>query len=102
MSYLLLYVHLNIFLMPAMAIVLLSFAFHILLRGLSNKFYVETTKMDVFLTACCCSLVPTPTSQNIRAHNLLQAHTLLTNLLLMICMSVCMFLSMDYSLPIIN
>ena len=102
MSYLLLFVHLNIFFMPAAAIILLSFAFHVLLRGLSNKFYVETSKMDVFLTACCCSLVPTPTSRNIRAHNLLQAHTLLTNLLLMISMSLCMFLSTDYSLPIIK
>ena len=102
MCYLLLYVHLNIFMMPAMAIILLSFVLHILLRGLSNRFYVETSKMDVFLTACCCSLVPTPTSSNIRAHNLLQAHTVLTNLVMMICMGVCMFLSIDYSLPIIN
>ena len=85
MCYLLLYVHLNIFMMPAMAIILLSFVLHILLRGLSNRFYVETSKMDVFLTACCCSLVPTPTSSNIRAHNLLQAHTVLTNLVMMIC-----------------
>ena len=58
--------------------------------------------MDVFLTACCCSLVPTPTSSNIRAHNLLQAHSVFTNLLLMSCLGVCMFLSIDYNLPIIN
>ena len=45
MSYLLLFVHLNIFLMPAVAIMLVSFAAHIILRGLSNKFYVETTKV---------------------------------------------------------
>ena len=102
MSYLLLFVHLNVFLMPGAGIVLVSFVMHILLRGLSNRFYVDSGKMDVFLTACCCALVPTPTSSNIRAHNLLQAHSVITNLLLMVSLGVCMFLSVDYSLPIIN
>ena len=73
MGYLLLFVHLNVFLMPAAGIIIVSFLAHIVLRGLSNRFYVDSGKMDVFLTACCCSLVPTPTSSNIRAHNLLQA-----------------------------
>ena len=95
-------VHLNVFLMPAAGIILFSFVTHIVLRGLSNRFYVDSGKMDVFLTACCCALVPTPTSSNIRAHNLLQAHSVLTNLVLMASLSVCMFLSIDYSLPIIN
>ena len=31
-----------------------------------------------------------------------QAHSVITNLLLMVSLSVCMFLSVDYSLPIIN
>ena len=101
-SYLLLFVHLNLFMMPSLGVMILSFALHIVLRGLSNQFYVDATKMDVFLTACCCSLVPTPTSPDIKAHNLLQAHCAITNLLLMFCLGTCMFLSIDYSLPIIN
>ena len=66
MGYLLLLVHLNVFLMPTAGIIIFSFLAHIVLRGLSNRFYVDSGKMDVFLTACCCALVPTPTSSNIR------------------------------------
>jgi len=101
-SYTLLFLHLNLFMMPAGGIMICSTILHAILRGLSNRFYVETSKMDVFLSACCCCLVPTPTSSNIRAHNLLQAHTAITNILLLISVCVCTFFSIDYSVPIVR
>ena len=33
---------------------------------------LNTSKMDVLLTASCCALVPTPVDSHVRAHNLLQ------------------------------
>ena len=101
-SYTLLFLHLNLFMMPAGGIMICSTILHVVLRGVSNRFYVETSKMNVFLTACCCCLVPTPTSSNIRAHNLLQAHTAITNILLLISVCVSIFLSIDYSVPIVR
>ena len=104
-SYIILCLHLNYFLLPAISIIVLSFLFHMLLRGLGDQFFVNSTKnskTDVFLTACCCSLVPTPTSANIRAHNLLQVHTVFTNLVMFIGLGFCMFLNLDYYLPIIS
>jgi len=101
-SYALLFLHLNLFMMPAIGIMIISTILHVILRGVSNKFYVETSKMDVFLTACCCCLVPTPTSSNIRAHNLLQAHNAVTNIFLLIAVLACIFFSIDYNVPIVR
>ena len=100
--YTLLFLHLNIFLLPAGGIMIASTLLHILLRGVSNRFYVNTTNMDVFLTASCCCLAPTPTSPSIRAHNLLQAHSALTSCLLLAALAAAVFLSTDYGLPIIS
>ena len=101
-SYSLLFLHLNLFMMPAGGIIILSTLLHVILRGVSDKFYVETSKMNVFLTACCCGLVPTPTSSNIRAHNLLQVHNAITNVFLLIAVLFCIFFSIDYSVPIVR
>jgi hypothetical protein len=57
--------------------------------------------MDVLLTAACCCLVPTPVSCDIRAHNLLQAHTAGTSLLLLLGLVAASFLSLDYGRPIV-
>ena len=100
-SYTLLLIHLNFFLLPTAAIIFLSLLLHIVLRGVSNRFYVSTSNMDVLLTASCCCLVPTPVNSNIRAHNLLQVHTAATNLLLLLCLVATVFLSLDYSLPMV-
>ena len=105
LSYTILCLHLNYFFVGPIAIIVLSFFFHVLLRGLGDQFFVNTTttsKTDVFLTACCSSLVPTPTSADIRAHNLLQVHTVVTNLVMFIGLGLCMFLNLDYYLPIIS
>ena len=110
-SYALLLIHLNFFSLPATAIFASSLLLHLLLRGSSDLFYVPTTKMDVLLTAACCALVPTPTSSDVRAHNLLQVvpspatalqvHTALTNLLLLLAGVAAVFLNLDYGLPIV-
>ena len=102
LCYTLLFLHLNVFLLPAGGIMIASTLLHILLRGVSNRFYVNTTNMDVFLTASCCCLAPTPTSPSIRAHNLLQAHSTITSCLLLAALAAAVFLSTDYGLPIIS
>ena len=102
LSYFTLILHLNFFLIPSLGIMMGSLVLHIVLRGMSDRFYVETSKMDVFLSAVCSSILPTPTSSCIRAHNLLQAHTLITNLLLFIALGVALFFNLDYWVPIVK
>ena len=101
LSYVILCLHFNYFHLPAVSTIVLGFLFHLVLRGMGDQFFVNTSKTDVFLTACCCSLVPTPTSANIRAHNLLQVHTVFTNLVMFLGLGLCIFLNIDYYLPII-
>ena len=102
LTYLIIYLHFGFFYLPFISVILVSFASHILLRGLSDQFYVSSKKTDIFLTACCSILVPTPSSANIRAHNLLQAHTVLTNLVMFVCLGFCLFFNIDYYLPVIS
>lgn len=40
--YTLLFLHLNLFLLPAGGILLISLGLHIILRGVSDRFYVST------------------------------------------------------------
>merc|ERR1719341_2831896 len=101
LAYALLLVHLCYFFIPACLVLFTSLILHALLRGYSDRFYVPTSKMDVLLTASCCSLVPTPVNSHVRAHNLLQVHTVLTNLLLLQMLLLAVFFSLDYGLPIV-
>merc|ERR1719341_969165 len=101
LAYTLLLVHLCYFFIPACLVLFTSLILHALLRGCSDRFYVPTSKMDVLLTASCCALVPTPVDSHVRAHNLLQVHTVLTNLLLLVMLLLTVFLNLDYDLPIV-
>ena len=101
LSYALIFVHLFLFYLP-LIIILIIFSVHIILRGVCDDFYVESERMDVFQTAVCSSLVPTPSFSNIKAHNLLQVHSTITNFILMVSLAAIMFLNLDYNLPIIS
>merc|ERR1719357_1606799 len=93
--YLLLFLHLNIFKIPIICTFVFGTFSHLALRRYKT-FKVRSTNMDVFVTACCCSLIPTPSSSDVKAHNLLQAHTTVFNLMLLSLLACSVFSSLDY------